>query len=90
MRIVQFVTAFTDAEPLVPWGGNSRSNRRIDVGVLSIDDSFKKFGSRGNEETTATPVGKLGSREVFLKMRETTACLWVDGNDLVDTIQNNW
>lgn len=30
------------------------------------------------------PDVELGSREIFLKMGEITACLQVDGNDLIE------
>lgn len=51
---------------------------------VSTGNSFEKFCSTGNEENTALPGGKEGSGEVFHKMREITAYMWVDGNDPED------
>lgn len=89
-RIVQVITGFMDTEPRSPGVEIQELTGGEKLVSVGVDDFFRKFGSRGNEENTATLWGKLGSGEVFLKMREITACPWVEGNDLVDTVENSW
>lgn len=64
--------------------------RREDLDTLNIDYSIEDFcKKRGTEIWSSTwRVGCVGSRREFFEIEEITACLYTDGDDIVEREKN--